>query len=260
MSASCRGRCGRRARARRIAGPDSRDRLSLPDAGTGYAAAAAESVRGLRVAWSPDLGFAAVDPAVRDRAASAARAFEELGCAVDEVALELEDPYAAAYTLLAAGSAGGHRDDYEAVRDRLDPRRVPMVEDGFRLSAADVGAAIAQRGRFGEALRTALEGYDLLLTPTVPVTSFPSGLDGPAAVAGLERPGLSWAALTYPFNLTGQPAATVPCAPAGGELPTGLQIVGRWRDDATVLRASAAYEAARPWRHAWPAIAEGVAV
>jgi aspartyl-tRNA(Asn)/glutamyl-tRNA(Gln) amidotransferase subunit A len=196
-----------------------------------------------------------VDRAVRDRAAAAALAFEELGCSVEEIALDLDDPYEALYVLMASSSAGGHRDDFEAVRDRVDPGRLPTIEDGFRLTAADVGAATIRRGRFGDALRTALEPYDLLLTPTTPVTAFASDLHAPPDVAGEERPGLSWTAFTYPFNLSGQPAASVPCPHQEASLPVGLQIVGRWRDDSAVLAAAAAYEAVRPWSHVVPPLA-----
>jgi aspartyl-tRNA(Asn)/glutamyl-tRNA(Gln) amidotransferase subunit A len=235
-----------------LAGPDARDRLSLPRLATGYREAARGDLDGLRVAWSPDLGYAPVEPAVAERAAAAAEAFESLGCRVEEVALGLEDPYEAVHVLLAAGGAGAHRDAFEDVRGRLDQDRLRVVEEGFRLSAADVGAATAQRARFADALRAALEPYDLLLTPTVAVTAFPAGARGPETVAGRVRPGLSWTGLPYPFNLTGQPAASVPCGLTGEGLPVGLQIVGRWRDDPLVLRASAAYERMRPWHHLRP--------
>jgi aspartyl-tRNA(Asn)/glutamyl-tRNA(Gln) amidotransferase subunit A len=172
---------------------------------------------------------------------------------VEEVSPALGDPFECVRTLLATGTAGAHRDDFAEVRDRLDPERVPVVEEGFRLTAADVGAALIQRARWVEGMRAFMEPYDLLVTPTSPVTAFEIGREGPASVAGHVRPGLSWSAFSYPFNLTGQPAASIPCGFAEG-LPVGLQIVGRWRDDATVLRASAALEAARPWADLWPEI------
>lgn len=233
------------------AGPHPADRLSLPAARDSYAELAVGEMRGLRVAWTPDLGYAPVDARVRARAEAAARVFESLGCQVEEVDLELEDPYEALDVLLASSTAGAHRDDFEAVRERLDPGRVEVIEAGFRLTAADVGAATNLRARFGAALRSALDGFDLLLTPATPVTAFASDAQGPPDVAGEERPGLSWSAFSYPFNLTGQPAASLPC-PADDGVQLGLQVVGPWQDDALVLRASAAYEAAQPWAHAWP--------
>jgi aspartyl-tRNA(Asn)/glutamyl-tRNA(Gln) amidotransferase subunit A len=89
--------------------------------------------------------------------------------------------------------------------------------------------------------------HDLVLTPTLPVTAFAAGLDQPGSVAGRTTEYLSWTALTYPFNVSGQPAASVPCGAVDG-LPVGLQIIGRRGADALVLRAAATFEAARPWR------------
>ena len=92
-----------------------------------------------------------------------------------------------------------------------------------------------------------MDDFDLLLTPTVPIEAFPAGLDGPSDVCGVSRPRLSWCGFTYPFNLTGQPAASVPAGLTTAGLPVGLQIVGRWRGDQSVLQASWAYEKARTW-------------
>jgi len=226
-------------------GPDPRDRLSLPAGEETFSSAVDRGIDGLRIAWSSDLGYAAINPEVRDAVAAAVRAFDDVAV-VEEISPSLEDPFEIVEPLLAAGAAGAHRDDFAAVRDELDPERVPVVERGFRLTAADVGAALAARARFVDSMRELMEPYDLLLTPAAPVTAFEVGKQGPATVDGRVLPGLSWGGLAYAFNLTGQPAASVPCGLVGG-LPVGLQIVGPWRDDAAVLRACAAFERARPW-------------
>jgi aspartyl-tRNA(Asn)/glutamyl-tRNA(Gln) amidotransferase subunit A len=233
-----------------VAGAHPRDRLSVPRCD--HPSAPDRELKGLRIAWSADLGFAAVEPAVRSAARRAASAFEALGCSVDEVSLRLDDPYPIIYALHAAAAAGDHRDDFERVRDLVDPGRVEMIEDGFRLTGADIAAATRQRGAFCDAVMTVFEDYDLLLTPTTPVAAFPSDLHGPGAVAGVSRPGLSWSAFTYPFNLTGQPAASVPCPDGPGPSPIGLQVVGRRHDDLLVLRACGAYERIHPWKDRWP--------
>jgi aspartyl-tRNA(Asn)/glutamyl-tRNA(Gln) amidotransferase subunit A len=234
-----------------LAGPHVHDRLSLPELGEDWVAAASGGLRGVRAGWTPTLGYAPVEPQVAASAEAAARAFEALGAEVEELELELDDPYEAVRVLLVAGAAGAHRADFEEVRDRLDRERVPWVEEGFRLSAADVGAALIRRARWVERLQEQTKHVDLVLTPAVPVTAFSAGEQGPGTVAGAPRPGLSWAAFGHPFNLSGQPAVTVPCEPVGG-LPVGLQIAGRPRADALVLRAAAAFEAARPWRERRP--------
>jgi aspartyl-tRNA(Asn)/glutamyl-tRNA(Gln) amidotransferase subunit A len=91
------------------------------------------------------------------------------------------------------------------------------------------------------------ERYDLLITPTVAVPPFGLGSYGPREIAGQKVSPLSWMAFTYPFNITGQPASSIPCGWTDDGLPIGLQIVGRRFDDVTVLRASAAFEQASPF-------------
>jgi aspartyl-tRNA(Asn)/glutamyl-tRNA(Gln) amidotransferase subunit A len=99
-----------------------------------------------------------------------------------------------------------------------------------------------------------MAGYDLLVTPQLPITAFAADADFPATINGVPQTYLGWTAFAYPFNLTGQPAATVPCGFASDGLPVALQLVGRWRDDATVLRAAAAYEELAPWAQHRPPV------
>src|SRR6185436_5812863 len=96
--------------------------------------------------------------------------------------------------------------------------------------------------------------YDLLLTPTVAVPAFGLGIQGPEMIDGQKVAAFDWIPFTYPFNMSGQPAASVPAGFTSEGLPVGLQIVGRHLDDPLVLRASAAFEAVRPWRDKWPAL------
>ena len=233
-----------------VAGPDPRDRFSLPDTGADFAAALAEPVGELRVAWSPDLGYAAVEPEVRELTAAAAGVFESLGCRVDEVVPGWDDPYPFLDVIWSAANAGRHRDDLEQVRHLIDPGRLEVAERGMRITGPELALANAAKADFAETVRRFMDGYDLLLTPTLPLTAFAAGADQPGEVAGRSTEFLGWTPFTYPFNITGQPAASVPCGMAGG-LPVGLQIVGGWRADALVMRAAAAFEQAAPWpRHA----------
>jgi aspartyl-tRNA(Asn)/glutamyl-tRNA(Gln) amidotransferase subunit A len=234
------------------AGADSRDRFSW-SSGIDYLAALDRiDVAGLRVAWSPDLGYAPVDPAVRETTAAAARRFEDLGCHVEEVTPGLPNPWDIVDVIWASATAGTHHDDLAQVRERLDPGRVAVAEHGLTLTAADLASALLRRNTYALAMRTFMDPYDLLLTPTLPCTAFPAGHDHPGQIAGTPTTYLSWTAFTYPFNLTGQPAATVPCGFDASGLPIGLQIVGRWHDDVTVLRAAAAFETIAPWAHLRP--------
>ena len=233
-----------------LAGPDARDRFSLPDTGVDYASSITGPLGDLRVAWSPDLGYAAVEPEVRELTAAAAAVFESLGCQVIEVVPGWEDPYPFLDVIWSAANAGRHIHDLEKVRHLIDPGRLEIVERGMRLTGPEVAAANAAKAGFAEQVRQFMDPYDLLLTPTLPLTAFAAGADQPGQVAGRPTEYLSWTPFTYPFNITGLPAASVPCGMSGG-LPVGLQIVGGWRADALVMRAAAAFEEAAPWpRHA----------
>jgi aspartyl-tRNA(Asn)/glutamyl-tRNA(Gln) amidotransferase subunit A len=235
-----------------IARPDARDRFSLGAGGRGYLAACEGGISGWRVAWSPDLGYAAVEDEVAQLTAAAAKAFSDLGADVEEVDPRLGDPYEILDVAWSAGQAAIHAGDLEQVRDRLDPGRLALINYATRWNGVDVAATVLQRADFYDRARVFMDRYDLLLTPTLPVTAFPAGEDFPRTVAGREATFLSWTPFTYPFNLTGQPAATVPCGSASDGLPVGLQIVGRVREDGRVLRAAAAFEEARPWAGARP--------
>ncbi len=207
----------------------------------------------LRVAWSPKPGTAVVDPEVARLTAAAARRFGELGYQVEEASPDMTDPWELINVMWCVGEAGVHGDRYPAVRDRLDPGLAAIIDTAHTYRALDVAAALRARLDYYHRMRAFMEGYELLLTPTMPLPAFPAGLDKPARIGATALDGgLSWTPFTYPFNLTGQPAATVPCGFTGDGLPVGLQIVGRRHADGTVLAAAAAFEAANPWAHHHP--------
>ena len=230
-----------------IAGPDPRDIFSAPNPDKNFVAACDGGIAGLRVAWSPDLGYAAVDPQVRDITERAARRFEELGADVEEAAPGWSDPYELFHTLFY-GLVGA---DIEALlpewQGRLDPGLERLADVGRKLTAFDVSRAQRVRNDLQLMAAAFFERFDLLLTPTMTLPPFPVGIDFPPEVGGQPVTGMQWTAFTFPFNLTGNPAASVPAGWTPDGLPIGLQIVGRrWEDD-VVLRASAAFEALQPW-------------
>lgn len=241
-----------------LAGPDPRDKNSLGETGIDYLAACNVPIDGLRIAWSPNLGYAPVEPAVRELAEAAARVFESLGCHVEVVDPGIPDPWPELDLIWQVGQAVAYADSFHDVKDQLDPGRAEIIERGLNADAMAVAKANASVLTYADRWRAFMESYDLLLTPTLPVTAFPAGDDHPGSVAGVKSDYLDWTRFTYPFNATGQPAATVPCGFTDEGLPVGLQIVGRWRDDVSVLAASAAFEAARPWRHHIPGAIRGV--
>ena len=236
-------------------GADPRDKLSWPDQ-TDYLAAINGDIKGLRVAFSPDLGYAAIDPEVRLIVEAAARRFTELGCYVEETHPGLPDPWDLVDKIWASAFAGAYVDNFDKVREQLDPGLVAVIEAGRQVSAAELAAAQQARVEYYHNWRTFMQDYDLFLSPTLPVTAFTAGDHHPGWIDGHRTTYLGWTAFTYPFNTTGQPAATVPCGFAADGLPVGLQIVGRFREDATVLRASAAFEELAPWADRQPDLDE----
>lgn len=136
----------------------------------------------------------------------------------------------------------------------MDPGLVTVVEMGLQISAAEYARARNEAYRRSETIRLFFEDYDLALTPTLPLKPFPVGVNWPREIAGRRVHPLAFLAYTYPFNLTGQPAASLPCGWTGDGLPVGLQIVGRRYDEASVLRAAAAFEAAFPWADRRPPV------
>lgn len=228
-----------------IAEPDPREWASLPRAEGSFSDALAGGVEGLRVAFSPDLGFVTVDPEVARLVADAAATFEALGAHVEHVDPGFADPRDAFDVLWATGAAGAVAHLAPSLRGALDPGLAAAAERGASFSVIDRHDACLAQAALGVAMATFHAAWDLLLTPTLPITAFEAGREVPAGSDDPHWPG--WTPFTYPFNLTQQPAATVPCGTTGDGLPVGLQLVGPRHADALVLRAAHAYEtASRP--------------
>jgi aspartyl-tRNA(Asn)/glutamyl-tRNA(Gln) amidotransferase subunit A len=235
-----------------IAGPDERDLGSLPMDATEYLQECEKTVRGLRVAWSVDLGYAPLEPEIGRICASAAQVFADLGCVVEQAAPGFPDPVQSLQVLWAGGLAAALGPYLPQGADQMDPGLVELIHSARQLSATDYVAAVMERDALWERVQEFFTHYDLLLTPTMPTTAFEAGAPIPSSVAGRSTSGFGYTPFTFPFNLTGQPAITVPCGLAADGLPVGLQIIGRRYADGTVLRAAAAFEAARPWADRMP--------
>jgi aspartyl-tRNA(Asn)/glutamyl-tRNA(Gln) amidotransferase subunit A len=228
-----------------LAEPDARDWTALEPPAAGFAEQLAGGVDGLRIAFSPDLGYVAVDPEVARLAADAAATFEGLGARVERVDAGFEDPRACFDVLWSAGAASLVRALGDPPPDDLlDPGCREIVHGARSYSAPDYLEALAARDALGITMSLFHRDWDLLLTPTIPTPAFEAGREVPPGSADPRWP--SWTPFTYPFNLSQQPAGSVPCGFTAAGLPVGLQIVGpRYRDD-LVLRAMAAFEAERP--------------
>ncbi len=239
-------------------GPDPRDRHSLPGPEFDWMACLQGELKGLRVAYSPDWGYAAVDPEVRRVVGDAVRVFErELGCTVEEAHPGFDDPYPAFWGVVAAESdLRGLRAMVAEHGHHMTPHLVDFITRPW--TAEELTDASMTRKAVANKMWRFMKRYDLLLTPTLAVPPFALHVQGPEKIDGTIVPPFKWLAFTFPFNLTGQPAATVPAGFSGDGLPIGLQIVGRHLDDPLVLRAAAAFEAARPWRETWPPLLDAM--
>lgn len=234
------------------AGADPTDRWGF-SSGIDYVAALnPAAVKGLKIAWTPGLGYAAVDPEVARIAENAAMAFADLGAEIVHTDPGLPDPWDIVDAIWACGMAGMHKDNLDAVREIIDPGRLEVIESASRYTAIDLANAHIRRSHYYDGLRMFFESYDLLLTPTLPCGAFDVGQAHPGSIDGRQTTYLGWTAFTYPFNLTGSPAATVPAGFTAEGLPVGLQIVGRRHDDSLVLSAAASFEHIRPWSHLRP--------
>jgi aspartyl-tRNA(Asn)/glutamyl-tRNA(Gln) amidotransferase subunit A len=225
-----------------MAGPDKRDPHCLPASNEDYLASCEGGVKGLKIGFSPDLGYAKVAPEVAALVASSVKRFEELGATVIEANPGFEDPIWAADQYLWAGAANRAYPRLEEMRDKMDPGFVQAVEMLAGRTLFDSSKARLIRLELAATMGRFFGEYDLLVTPTMADTAF--GLNRTEPEYG---PSLAWSPFTYPFNLTGEPAITVPAGLSSGGLPVGLQIVGSRFSEGLVLRAAAAFEAAQPW-------------
>jgi aspartyl-tRNA(Asn)/glutamyl-tRNA(Gln) amidotransferase subunit A len=237
-----------------MAGPDEWDRTSLEAAPADYVGQLARGVKGRRIAFSPDLGSLQVDAEVATIVESAVRAFEGAGAVVEKVDPAFGDDLEVIRTMWSAHMAGNNGKYLDEFGSRMDPGLVACIDHGLRISARQYVEARGQKIAQWDRMRPLWERYDFLVTPTVSVAAFPVGRLNPAHFRQHEWDWLDWASFSYPFNFSGQPAATVPAGFTPAGLPVGLQIVGRRFDDLGVLQASAAFELARPWASRRPAI------
>jgi aspartyl-tRNA(Asn)/glutamyl-tRNA(Gln) amidotransferase subunit A len=225
-----------------IAQPDARDWHALPYEERDYRSRLEFGVRGLRIAYSPDLGYAKVDPEVAALVRDAVKVFEDLGAKVNEKNPGFDNPEAIFKAHWFPGAALLLKDFPAEKKKLIDPGLVEVAAQGAKFSMMEVLEAQQKRGALGMHMNLFHRDYDLLVTPTLAVPAFDVGLEFPSG----NKRWTDWTPFTYPFNLTQQPAASVPCGLTKAGLPVGLHIVGRRYADATVLRAARAFETARP--------------
>ncbi|HZN85916.1 MAG TPA: amidase [Burkholderiales bacterium] len=227
-----------------LAQPDARDWTSLPYDKRDYLAGLEDGVQGLRIAYSPTLGYARVDKEIAALVKSAVEVFANLGAKVEEVDPGFDNQLEVFTLHWFPGAAYVVRGIPAAKRKLMDPGLLDVARQGEKITLKQVQDAVAKRGALGVLMNKFHQKYDLLLTPTLPVPAFDAGREFPGA--GGKRRWTDWTPFSYPFNLTQQPAASIPCGLTRAGLPAGLHIVGPKYGDAQVLRAARAFEEVRP--------------
>jgi aspartyl-tRNA(Asn)/glutamyl-tRNA(Gln) amidotransferase subunit A len=224
--------------------PDPRDWFALPHDSRDYRVGLDDGVKGLRIAYSANLGYAEVEPEIAALVKKAVKQFADLGAQIEEVDPGFENAGPMFTTHWFAGAASLLRTMSADQVKLIDAGLRDVARQGAKIRTLDYLAAVQQRGQLGVLMNRFHEKYDLLLTPTLPLAAFEAGKEVAAVVK--EKRWTDWTPFSYPFNLTQQPAASVPCGLTKKGLPVGLHIVGPRYADALVLRAARAYEAVHP--------------
>jgi len=235
-----------------IAGRDDKDKYSLPDEKISYSKIIDEGIEGVRIAFSPNLGYATVDPEVEEIVRSAAFKLEKAGAEVEEVDVSLPSLESELVTKVVLEVATFMGDKFEEWKQIAYPLLLPFMELVGSLTYREYIGVEARKEELWKGLREIFSNYDFLITPTTAVPPFQLGNIGVSEIAGEAVTPLGWMPFTYPFNFTGQPAASLPAGFTKEKLPVGMQVIGRRFDDAGVLKVSKAFQDMSPWQDERP--------
>lgn len=236
-----------------IAGGDPRDPFSEQGGVPDFLGACGKPVKNMRIAWSPTLGYGKPNAEVVAIAESTLRTFEDLGCEIvfldDGIGADPADIWTAEFY---AGVGTRLSKILEEAPELLDDAVAATLTKGARQSMKSYYRTVFERYDFRERVRTVFERFDLLLSPTVPIVACDVGVNVPPEFEGRNL--CTWQYFTYPFNLTGQPAASIPAGFSASGLPVGLQMVARLGRETDIFRAAAAFEESRPWAQTMPIV------
>lgn len=239
-----------------MAGPDPRSPISLQDSGSTFLQPLERDFRGVRIAWSPDLGGLPVDPRVQEVLKSQLHVFSDLGAEVEEATPDLTGARDVFHVLRGYSFAAGHAEHLRQHRDLLKDTVIWNTEQGLKLTGLQVAEAEAQRTEIYHRMRTFMETYEFLICPVNQVPPFDVNQPYPTEINGVAMEDyLDWMRSAYYITVTGHPAISVPCGFTPEGLPVGVQIVGRYRDDFGVLQLAHAFEqATQVWRRRPPVV------
>ncbi len=237
-----------------MAGPHHLDYTTLEAWPADYSSRLSDWVKGKKIAYSPDLGVARVDPDVAELVRSAALRFSELGAHVEEVSIPWGGPGPELIRFFWSAHMTTRKPLLAKWENQMDPGLVACIRDAENIRVDEYQAARDRKMRYVADINRWFENWDFLLTPSVSVTAFPAEKLMPDHWPPHSWDWVSWAEFSYPFNMSWNPAASVPCGFTASGLPVGLQIVGRRFDDLGVLQASAAFEMIQPWADKRPVL------
>jgi aspartyl-tRNA(Asn)/glutamyl-tRNA(Gln) amidotransferase subunit A len=237
-----------------MAGPHHLDYTTLEAWPVAYGARLSEGIKGKKIAFSPDLGVARVDPDVAALVKSAATRFSELGAHVEEVVIPWGKPGPELIRFFWSAHVTSRKPLLDRWENQMDPGLVACIRAAENIRIDEYQAARERKMRYVADIHRWFENWDFLLTPSVSVAAFPAEKLMPDHWPSHPWDWISWAEFSYPFNMSWNPAASVPCGFTADGLPVGLQIVGRRFDDLGVLQASAAFESVQPWAGKRPAL------
>jgi aspartyl-tRNA(Asn)/glutamyl-tRNA(Gln) amidotransferase subunit A len=232
-----------------------KDYYALPDQDISYVKEIKEIPEKLKIGYSIKMGFVkAIDPEVEQIVLNSVQKFEKLDWTVEPVDIKIRNPENAFIAVYASELACDYKSKLDKCRDIITPTLVKAIEAGLKYMATDLESALSKRKELFVILSEFFTNYDLLITPTTGVPAFDLGLMYPDRIAGKPASPLTWMSYTYPFNMTGIPAASIPCGWSKDGLPIGMQIIGKKFDELTVLQASKAFQDLAPWQNKHPDI------
>ena len=247
-----------------LVGDHFSDRYSLPKPNYSYLEALEEMPKDLRIGYSFDLGFTeAIDPEVEATVYDAIQTFEQFNWSIINSKFKFKSPAKLFWTIWTSGFAYAFKSLLDQWKDKMDPDFVELLNMGLTYSTTDLKLAEVQREIVYINVCRLLRDFDILITPTLPCTAFEFGKSGlydretmttDLFIAGKRISLLGWLPFTYPFNLSGHPAASIPCGWSRDGLPIGMQIIGNRFDEKKILQVSRAFEKVAPWQDKKPTI------
>ncbi len=236
-----------------LAGPNDIDRYSLPKPNFSYLERLKESIKKVNIGYSLDLGFVeALDPEVKKSVLEGINMFKKLNWSIEKSNIKLPNPAKAHWIIWSSGFAFMLKPYLAQWEDKLDPQLVEIVKVGLSYSVDNIKRAEIRREMVYEEICRNFKKFDILITPTLACPAFKLDIPFPKKIDGKEVKAGAWLSYTYPFNLSGHPAASIPCGWSSNGLPIGMQIIGKRFDEVKVLQVSKAFEELAPWQDKRP--------